>query len=232
MPLAEDSSAGVKPGDAAQDSDRKLYDTAYPPPLREAEERSYKQRPKCAREKKKAGDRPDHEEKASEPPYLVGFGLSGGGIRSATFCLGVFQGLAKAPAAGREWSVHVERIRRQLFCRVLRAPVFPAGYFRDRRNPERSSRRTKPIEWRSTNRRLNSTSTRRRARNSEKITRGRPESSIGCAPTAVPWLPRGGAHLTTDIAVALQKPGDRSTDNGGLGHGYSPRRPVAPRHSG
>jgi hypothetical protein len=27
--------------------------------------------------------------------HMVGFGLSGGGIRSATFCLGVFQGLAK-----------------------------------------------------------------------------------------------------------------------------------------
>ena len=26
---------------------------------------------------------------------VIGFGLSGGGIRSATFCLGIFQGLAK-----------------------------------------------------------------------------------------------------------------------------------------
>jgi len=31
---------------------------------------------------------------------LVGFGLSGGGIRSATFCLGVFQGLAKLGLLG------------------------------------------------------------------------------------------------------------------------------------
>lgn len=32
---------------------------------------------------------------AEFPPDTVGFALSGGGIRSATFCLGVFQALAR-----------------------------------------------------------------------------------------------------------------------------------------
>ncbi len=100
MPPPEAPSAGVKPGDAAQDSDRKLYDAAYPPPLREAEEELHKQRPKWQPEKINSTDPPAHEKKASEPPYLVGFGLSGGGIRSATFCLGVFQGLAKLGLLG------------------------------------------------------------------------------------------------------------------------------------
>ena len=100
MPTSEASRAGVKPGDTAQDSDRKLYDTAYPPPLREAEEELYKQRPKWQPEKLTSTDPPAHENKASQPPYPLGFGLSGGGIRSATFCLGVFQGLAKLGLLG------------------------------------------------------------------------------------------------------------------------------------
>src|SRR5271166_1583109 len=53
-----------------------LKDTAYPPCLREAEDRIRRTGP--------------HRDKAP----TVGFGLSGGGIRSATFCLGVFQALA------------------------------------------------------------------------------------------------------------------------------------------
>ena len=33
--------------------------------------------------------------RGSDPDHIVGFGLSGGGIRSATFCLGIFQELAR-----------------------------------------------------------------------------------------------------------------------------------------
>ena len=60
MPPPEAPSAGVKPGDAAQDSDRKLYDAAYPPPLREAEEELHKQRPKWQPEKINSTDPPAH----------------------------------------------------------------------------------------------------------------------------------------------------------------------------
>jgi hypothetical protein len=44
------------------------------------------------------------EEYADKQPSVpsVGFGLSGGGIRSATFCLGVFQALAKSPGLLRK----------------------------------------------------------------------------------------------------------------------------------
>ncbi|MDX1432158.1 MAG: hypothetical protein R3286_06880, partial [Gammaproteobacteria bacterium] len=41
------------------------------------------------------------EGEALERESLVGVGLSGGGIRSATFCLGLFQGLAKLALLGR-----------------------------------------------------------------------------------------------------------------------------------
>ena len=53
-----------------------LKDAAYPPCLRKAEDQI-----------RRAGP---HRDQAP----TVGFGLSGGGIRSATFCLGVFQALA------------------------------------------------------------------------------------------------------------------------------------------
>ncbi|MGA8259565.1 MAG: hypothetical protein WB783_05065 [Arenicellales bacterium] len=52
---------------------------AYPEVLKDKEDQLLRQRP--------AGD--------TDRAHLVGFALSGGGIRSATFCLGVFQGLAK-----------------------------------------------------------------------------------------------------------------------------------------
>jgi hypothetical protein len=55
---------------------------AYPFELRCAEEELLKKRPK-------------HAGVDFDRDSLVGFALSGGGIRSATFCLGVFQGLAK-----------------------------------------------------------------------------------------------------------------------------------------
>src|SRR5262245_20266339 len=47
----------------------------------------------------------DHQFKkgspGSLPPDAIGFGLSGGGIRSATFCLGVFQAIAEARLLGK-----------------------------------------------------------------------------------------------------------------------------------
>lgn len=62
--------------------DIKLYDLACPKELREAEALILKQRPAAG------GERSDIRDS-------VGFALSGGGIRSATFCLGVFQRLAR-----------------------------------------------------------------------------------------------------------------------------------------
>ena len=54
---------------------------AYPPELRTKEDRLIAERRKALTSEETAGPR-------------VGFALSGGGIRSATFCLGLFQGLA------------------------------------------------------------------------------------------------------------------------------------------
>src|SRR5512139_1548247 len=57
-------------------------DTAYPSELARFEDALVRQR------REACGLDPDAPR--------IGFGLSGGGIRSATFCLGVFQALAKA----------------------------------------------------------------------------------------------------------------------------------------
>jgi hypothetical protein len=58
------------------------FEIAYPPALRDGERRLLKGR-----------------QGEAEPPWspdrLVGVGLSGGGIRSATFALGLFQGMAR-----------------------------------------------------------------------------------------------------------------------------------------
>ncbi|HVS00398.1 MAG TPA: hypothetical protein VMW27_27475, partial [Thermoanaerobaculia bacterium] len=59
-----------------------LFDGAYPQELRKQEQEIIKAR------RDKAG-------LVFDPARLVGAGLSGGGIRSATFCLGVFQALAR-----------------------------------------------------------------------------------------------------------------------------------------
>jgi len=59
-----------------------VADAAYPPELERLEDALVRQR-RDACDLPKDGPR-------------IGFGLSGGGIRSATFCLGVFQALAKA----------------------------------------------------------------------------------------------------------------------------------------
>jgi hypothetical protein len=57
---------------------RSTEDLTYPNQLREAEEYLIRQRPG----------------RAADPHGAIGVGLSGGGIRSATFCLGVFQAFA------------------------------------------------------------------------------------------------------------------------------------------
>lgn len=59
-----------------------LFDAAYPKELQKQEHELIQAR----REKVRLG---------FDPERLVGVGLSGGGIRSATFCLGVFQALAR-----------------------------------------------------------------------------------------------------------------------------------------
>ena len=71
---------------ATAESAPRPRDVAYPPALRAAEEAIRNKRPKWKAPTAKRSE--------------VGFGLSGGGIRSATFCLGVFQGLAKLGLLG------------------------------------------------------------------------------------------------------------------------------------
>jgi hypothetical protein len=63
------------------------FDLAYPAPLREREDQL------TALRRRGAGVSPDAPK--------VGFALSGGGIRSATFCLGVFQALSRLKLLGR-----------------------------------------------------------------------------------------------------------------------------------
>ena len=64
-----------------------LFDEIYPPELRAAETEQV-----AARRAQNGA--------ASDTP-LVGMALSGGGIRSATFCLGVFQALAREKLIGK-----------------------------------------------------------------------------------------------------------------------------------
>jgi hypothetical protein len=82
------------------DTPTNLYSRAYPPPLRAAELSCIKRRRERARKSGHPGV--DFEVPAAPtdagplelPPDTVGLALSGGGIRSATFCLGVLQALA------------------------------------------------------------------------------------------------------------------------------------------
>jgi hypothetical protein len=71
--MTQGASSGVDP-----------FDLAYPEPLR-------------SQENVLLGRRRKLSDSSSRPERLVGCGLSGGGIRSATFSLGVFQGLARQP---------------------------------------------------------------------------------------------------------------------------------------
>jgi hypothetical protein len=66
---------------------------AYPSELRSAELKLLRMRPKWH------GRDPEKPEPNDDVP--VGVGLSGGGIRSATFCLGVFQALARLKQLGQ-----------------------------------------------------------------------------------------------------------------------------------
>ena len=68
--------------------DQPLREVAYPHELRDSEKALLENRPKWSRAS------------FDSKPQSVGFGLSGGGIRSATFCLGVFQALAKLKLLG------------------------------------------------------------------------------------------------------------------------------------
>ena len=102
MGQSEESSVGAKLGDAGARNESNasaLFDTAYPKALCRAEKEFLKQRPKW-QDAKKTDPAKEDKKKGSDPRKLVGFGLSGGGIRSATFCLGVFQGLAKLGLLG------------------------------------------------------------------------------------------------------------------------------------
>lgn len=65
------------------------FDVAYPEALRREERRLLQVR---------QGD----AKTPISPSRLVGFGLSGGGIRSATFALGLFQGMARKPGLLRQ----------------------------------------------------------------------------------------------------------------------------------
>jgi hypothetical protein len=76
---------------------RKLFDETYPRQLADEEAGSIETRRRAAGPKSKDDPRwkqadPD---KHPLPPDTVGVALSGGGIRSATFCLGVFRALAR-----------------------------------------------------------------------------------------------------------------------------------------
>jgi hypothetical protein len=71
------------------------FSVAYPPDLRAAEAGAVTlRREKAAMLFAESGQRPEVEP-GMLPPDAVGVALSGGGIRSATFCLGVFQALAR-----------------------------------------------------------------------------------------------------------------------------------------
>ena len=71
---------------ADQGAGSRDYDAVYPKALREGEDNLLHQR----RRKERQSPLSPHV----VPKHAVGFGLSGGGIRSATFCLGLFQGMA------------------------------------------------------------------------------------------------------------------------------------------
>src|SRR6185295_16506063 len=63
----------------------RLREDVFPGELREQEERLINQRRTAV----------DGKDRKDPPEDVVGIALSGGGIRSATFCLGLFQGLAR-----------------------------------------------------------------------------------------------------------------------------------------
>ena len=68
-------------------AEKPLFEVAYPKALADSEKNLFTARPKW-------------KTNQSEPPQAVGVALSGGGVRSATFCLGVFQALANLKLLG------------------------------------------------------------------------------------------------------------------------------------
>lgn len=72
-----------------QEPDGGRWEASYPNALRDAESRLVERR------------REHVWPKGQHPPFKTGVGLSGGGIRSATFCLGAFQALARNGLVGR-----------------------------------------------------------------------------------------------------------------------------------
>jgi hypothetical protein len=75
------------------------FRTAYPEELETAERKLLACSPKWRREL--AEVEPGERHQGVDRERLVGVGLSGGGIRSATFALGVFQGLARLKLLGK-----------------------------------------------------------------------------------------------------------------------------------
>ncbi|HSL82440.1 MAG TPA: hypothetical protein VLF66_06655, partial [Thermoanaerobaculia bacterium] len=80
MPEDQESVSPSSPSTTSPDS----WETAYPTSLREKEKELVRKR------------RTEPDDKDERPlDERVGIALSGGGVRSATFCLGFFQGLAR-----------------------------------------------------------------------------------------------------------------------------------------
>ncbi len=80
------------------DQQQNAADLAYPQELKRAEEALLKQR----REASKANQRESQGQSGDAvSQHRIGFALSGGGIRSATFCLGIFQRLAQSDLLGK-----------------------------------------------------------------------------------------------------------------------------------
>ena len=76
--------------------------SAYPPQLADEEARQIQRRRDAVRGQGRGGAAAiPAGEKPPQPDNVVGVALSGGGIRSATFCLGVFRALARQDRIGR-----------------------------------------------------------------------------------------------------------------------------------
>jgi predicted acylesterase/phospholipase RssA len=90
-PVPEQPAAGAP----APRPDVTRADVAYSPELRRREVDLLRRRREAARRLAQDEAPPSVPEGDRLPDDAVGFALSGGGIRSATFCLGVFQALAR-----------------------------------------------------------------------------------------------------------------------------------------
>ncbi len=80
------------------DEQQNAADLAYPEKLKQAEETLLKQRRNAPQA---AGEESQGQSGDAVSQDRIGFALSGGGIRSATFCLGVFQRLAQSELLGK-----------------------------------------------------------------------------------------------------------------------------------